>query len=323
MIRYHSCLRAVAWMLALTLLSACLFSCKGEGETEGEEYLRFVDSTGETVVLSHRPIRVAVLFSSFAEMWQLAGGTVAVSVGESIERGFCPSDTPLVDAGAGKTVNAEQLIAHRPDFVIASADVAAQSNAVQLLREAGIPCARFRVESFADYLSVFETMTLITGDGEAYERYGLAVKREIDTLKNTYGECDGGSILFIRAGSSARSTKAKNSEGHFAAAMLEELGCSNLANRAPILMDGLSIEEILSCDPDRIFVTTMGDEDAAVAYWESLVSSKAWQSLSAVKEGRVYLLPKALFQFKPNARWGEAYRYLAEILYETDSHTNQ
>ena len=37
--------------------------------------------------------------------------------------------------------------------------------------------------------------------------------------------------------------------------------------------------------------------------------------LSAVQEGRVYVLPRELFHYKPNARWAEAYEYLLAILY--------
>ena len=48
---------------------------------------------------------------------------------------------------------------------------------------------------------------------------------------------------------------------------------------------------------------------------ESLVSDPVWSTLTAVKEGRVYLLPKDLFQYKPNSRWDEAYGYLIELLY--------
>ena len=41
----------------------------------------------------------------------------------------------------------------------------------------------------------------------------------------------------------------------------------------------------------------------------------AWAGLSAVKNGRYVLLPKELFHYKPNVRWGESYACLAEILY--------
>ena len=310
--------------LLLLLLCACfclspLASC---APVTGEGYLTFKDSTGATVTLPEKPRRVAVLFSSFAEMWTLAGGEVAVSVGESVERGFCKKGTPLVDAGAGKTVNVELLVAQEADFVIGSADIPAQVEAARTLRELGIPCALFRVESFEDYLRVFKIMTDVTENADAYETYGEAVKREVAQIR-ALAPTGGKKILFIRAGSSARATKAKTSDGHFAAAMLEELGCQNIADKAPILLDGLSMEAILRENPDYIFITTMGDEERSRAYMDSLLQSEVWQSLDAVKNGAYRYLPKELFQFKPNARWDAAYRYLWEILYEEAGENNR
>ena len=84
---------------------------------------------------------------------------------------------------------------------------------------------------------------------------------------------------------------------------------------APVLLDGLSTEEILISDPDAILFTTMGDESAGAAYMQSLVEDPVWQTLTAVREGNVHQLPKELFQYKPNARWAEAYAYLIALLY--------
>ena len=81
------------------------------------------------------------------------------------------------------------------------------------------------------------------------------------------------------------------------------------------MLDGLSVEEILLRDPDVILITTMGKEAAAKEYMDSVLATDAWQSLTAVQEGRCYYLPKELFQFKPNARWDEAYLYLARLLF--------
>ena len=44
-------------------------------------------------------------------------------------------------------------------------------------------------------------------------------------------------------------------------------------------------------------------------------SNPVWQSLKAVKEGKVYYLEKSLFHNKPNSRFAEAYQKLAAILY--------
>ena len=234
-----------------------------------------------------------------------------------VTRSNNPHNLIIVGAGAGNTINTALLVASEPDFVICSADIEAQVKAAELLKDAGIPAAVFKVESFKDYLSMLKICTDITGCSELFEKNGTDVERNIksilESVKNNKFEKN---ILFIRAGSSDSSTKAKKADDHFAAAMLEELGAYNIADNAPILLDGLSIEEILREDPDFIFISTMGNEQAAIEHMDSILQTPAWKSLSAIKNGKYAYLPKELFQFKPNARWDEAYEYLIGLLYD-------
>ena len=306
--------RLVLLILTVALLVPQLLACrKSTAPTHSDAYYSFTDDTGVTVTLAKKPLRVAVLFSSFADIWLSAGGQVDITVGESVERGFASSNAVLVDAGAGKTVNTELLIASAPDFVLCSADVEKQVRAASLLNKNGIPAACMRVESFDDYLRVLKICTDITADKAAYQRNGIAVKERIQALLSALPVTDPApDILFVRVGASA--IKAKTAEHHFAAAMLAEIGTHNIADDAPILLDGLNDEVILQKDPTFAFVSIMGDEASAK---ETVANSRVWQSLSAVQEGRCIYLPKELFQYKPNARWDEAYRYLIEILYET------
>ena len=120
--------------------------------------------------------------------------------------------------------------------------------------------------------------------------------------------------MFIRAGSKYSATKAKTAEDNFVCVMLKELGTYNIAENAPILLDGLSLEEIIEKDPYFIFISTMGDEEAAKSYMNGVLSESTWRELSAVREGRYTYLEKDLFQYKPNSRWAEAYRKLFEML---------
>lgn len=284
-------------------------------EAAGEGYT-FTDDIGAEVTVPEKPQKVAVLLSSLAELWITAGGSVDITVGESIERGFADESVILVDDGAGKTINLEALIAAQPDFVLYSADLSGQLECADTLRAAGIPAAGFGVETFEDYLRVLKICTDILETPERYAQYGTALKAEIDgMIAIAQAREVRPDILFVRAGSSAKYTKAKTAENHFVCAMLQELGTFNIAEKAPILLDGLSMEEILISDPDFILFTTMGDESAGRAYMESLISDPVWQTLTAVQAGNVHQLPKELFQYKPNARWGEAYAYLIELLY--------
>ncbi len=302
--------RSLILLLCLVLLTGCA----GPGAA-GEGYT-FLDDTGAEVFVPEKPERVAVLLSSLADLWITAGGTVDITVGETVERGFVSEAVILVDAGAGKTIDVEGLIAAQPDFVLYSADLSGQLECADTLRAAGIPAAGFRVETFEDYLRVLKLCTDLLGTPENYEQYGTVLETQIGGLiALANAREDQPDILFVRAGSSAKYTKAKTAENHFVCTMLKDLGTCNIAEKAPILLDGLSIEEILLSDPDFILFTTMGDEGAGQAYMESLLSDPVWQTLTAVKEGRVYQLPKELFQYKPNARWGEAYAYLIELLY--------
>ena len=55
--------------------------------------------------------------------------------------------------------------------------------------------------------------------------------------------------------------------------------------------------------------------DAQAVRESTLLSNPAWSTLTAVKEGRYYVMDQTLFNLKPDARWGEAYEQLADILY--------
>lgn len=287
-----------------------LASCAPKDTPKKAQGYAFTDSTGHEVVLSGQPARVAVLFSSLADIWQLAGGKITITVGESVERGICGADTLLVDNGAGKTVDTEALIAAAPDFVIVSADIPAQVEAAALLRTAGIPVAELRVESFADYLSVLKICTDITQRPELYSEYGTAQQTRIEAALAARPYA-GKKVLFIRAGSSARSVKAKGSADHFAAAMLKELGATNIADDAPLLLDGLSMEVILREDPDYIFFVAMGDEEASRAYVTQMLQGEDWAALSAVKSEATCFLPKSMFHYKPSRNWADCYEQLS------------
>lgn len=309
-------MRKLCNLLCLCLSLCLLVACSPKDNTPPTSHT-FTDSVGYTVTVS-KPQRVAVLFSSLADIWVSAGGEIAVTVGETIERGFAPADTVLVDTGAGKTIDREALIAAAPNLVITSADIEAQRDCAAFLRENGIAVAEFRVECFADYLNVLQICTKLTGRPDLYETLGTAQEARIDALL-AKKPLSGKRILFIRAGSSARSVKAKGSADHFAAAMLSELGAVNIADAAPMLLDGLAMEVILREDPDYIFFTAMGDEEASKAYVTQMLQNPEWQSLSAVQEARWSYLPKNLFHYKPCGAWADAYDHLANEVAALDA----
>lgn len=304
--------RLIPLFLCILILAGCAVN---PAQPAGETYT-FTDSAGTEVTVEKNPETVAVLFSSLADVWVTAGGTVDITVGEAVERGFADETAILVDDGAGKKINLELLVASKPDLVIYSSEIAGQAECAEALQDAGIPAAGFRVDTLADYLLLLDICTDLTDRKDLAKTCGTEVAERCEALVNqARSREDQPTILFVRAGSSAKYTKVKTAEDNFVCQMLENLGSTNIADAAPVLLDGLSTEEIVLADPDYILYTTMGDEASGVAYMESLLSDPVWSTLTAVQEGRVYQLPKDLFQFKPNARWDEAYQYLIDLLY--------
>jgi len=307
----------ICFILSL-LLCLPFAACADKNEGTDEIFYRFTDSEQREVVLKKKPEKVAVLFSSYAEMWKLAGGEVGVTVGESVERGFADGGVTLVDSGAGKAIDREILVASAPDFVIASADIAAQASLADFLDSVDIPCALFRVDSFYDYAEVMEDLCIITGRDDLFEQNVTKIAEEIENIINSVDKTKAPRILFVRCGSSASSTKAKNAEENFVCKMIAELGGVNIADEAPELCDGLSLEAILAAQPEKMLISTMGNEQKSREYMDSVLKSEPWQALVAVQNGDFVYLGKELFQFKPNARWAEAYKFLAEYLYGED-----
>ena len=183
------------------------------------------------------------------------------------------------------------------------------------LEQAGIPTAYFEVSTFEDYLAMLEVCTRVTGRPELYEQYGEQVRAQVDAAVARAEGKEGPSVLYLRATGS--SCKVKNSENSVLGEMLAALGCVNIADSDASLLEELSMEAILAADPERIFIVMQGSDQEKVRQTleSAVLSNPAWQQLSAVKNGRVYYMDQQLYNLKPNARWGEAYEKLAEILY--------
>lgn len=300
-------------LLVLVILTGC--GQREQSAPEGDKAHTFSDDLGRTVTLD-TPERVAALTGSFADIWCLAGGesSLVAAAGDSWTSFGLPLSADVTNLGGIKEPDLELLLASRPDLVLLSSNTSAQLALLEPLERAGLTVACFNVTNFSEYLNMLAVCTSLTGDAAAYETYGTALEEQIGAARaRVRGEAP--TVLFIRATGS--SCKVKNSRDTVLGEMLADLGCINIADGADTLLEQLDLEQIIYADPDYIFAVLQGaDETAARKTLEqTLLSNPAWQSLTAVREGRFHVLEHRLYNLKPNARWGEAYERLADILY--------
>ena len=282
------------------------------GKAEKSKAYTFTDDLGRKVtVKSHK--RVVACMGSFADAWQLAGGTL-VGASDDAFGHYAVDSSKVSGVGRSTSLNLESIIALKPDFVIMTgisdgkhATGVSQADAESALKEAGIPVAFFKVTTFADYKRMMGTFCAITGRDDLYKKNVTKVGEKIKSAVSTYSvKSKSPSVLIVSAFS--KGLVVQNTSG-MAGAIVRDLGAVNVADEHPSLLSDFSLEAAVEANPDYVLVLAASDDTAtAQKYYDQVVgSNSAWQGMDAVKEGRVTMLDAAHFLYKPNADWAESY----------------
>lgn len=307
---------ALALLLGTLLLLTACGTTKGETESAQGETITVTDDLGRTVEVPYHPQRVAPLIGSFAHVWSLADSadTIVATADDAWTSFDLGLGEDVSNLGGVKEIQLETLIAAEPELILASTNTEVDVELLSTFEELGYPVLYFQVDGFEEYLHMLDICTQISGKPENYEQYGTQVQAQVEEAVALQ---DGSqpSVLYIRATGS--SCKAKGSEGTVLGEMLAALGCRNIADSDDSLLEDLSLEAIISGDPDYIFIVYQGSDptDAKNMLDETLLSNPAWSTMRAVEEGRSIVLEHKLYNLKPNDQWGTAYDQLAQILY--------
>ncbi len=311
-------MKKVLLVLAAAVTFCFMAGCAStpvDSNSDGANQISVTDDLGREVLVN-MPERTAVLIGSFADVWCLAGGkeSLVATADDAWTLFDLDLSEDVINLGGVKTPSLEKLLAAQPDLVIGSAKTSANLDLKDSLEQMGIPVLYFNVSTFKDYLRMLNVCTQLTGHPENYTIYGTEIQSQVDAaIARASGEQP--SVLYVRA--SGSSCKIKNSKDSVLGEMLAELGCRNIADSESSLLENLSMETILTQDPDYIFAVLQGADTAKAqkSLQKALLENPAWSSLTAVKQGRFHIMDQKLYNLKPNARWGEAYENLADILY--------
>jgi len=253
------------------------------------------------------PKSVVALSKSVAELWTLSGGTLSGTTDDALE---LPGAENAISVGTLTTASLEAILSVNPDLVILTLDIPLHKTLNGNLKNLGIKTYIADVKSFADYEKVITDFTKLTGRKDLLKQNVTDVKNQINSIKADFNGKDKGTYYFVRV-SAAKNKVLKN---HFGNEIFTDLGLKSIVEDDSLL-DELSVEELLSKNPDYIFVVMQGNEKKAEASFKSVYENNpVWKELKAVKNGHVIVLPKDLFNYKPNARWAEAYKVVAEVL---------
>lgn len=279
--------------------------------TVADGKVSFVDAMGNQVALTIKPQRVVTLSNNWHDLWYDCGGTAVGRVDETLCALRNEEAAAVEIIGNSHDVSLEAVLAKKPDMVIVTkADMAAA------LAEAGVEYLCYDYTDFEGFLETLELYTILTDRPDLYEKWATENITKVNNVRSICAQQEPAQMVMLLPHATSGIYALKNSG--FLGSLLEDLNTVNVAFQGD---DGsaktfvISMEELLKLDPQFILSrggSGDGSEATATAIYET---NPLWFQLTAVKEGRYHHLPSALFLYKANVRYGEAYEYLAKILY--------
>ena len=277
-------------------------------------FLTVTDASGRQIALASQPQRVVSLSPSYLGMIEAVGGKI---VGRAASRvGNIPASMKDVpEVGLVYNINMESLVALKPDLVLAGRNQ--HDKFVPLMESNNIKVIELDAKT---YQEVKDTVTLL---GKIYNTQDKAIAEnalldsEIKQVTDKLPQQDKKKrIVIMHATASSVTVEGSRS---IAGCVSDILGFENVAAKA---LQGksdktpYSMESLVEQDPELIFITSMGKpEEIENRLRADFKNNPAWNSLKAVKDGKIYVLPERLFLLNPGLRYPEAVKYMAQQVY--------
>jgi len=297
--------------------------------TVSDTEVTFLDDSGrEPISIKKNPQKVAVLYGSHACLWVEAGGEVKIGIGgegaielynEQIGRNILEEEgvVTVATSSSGKTWDVEKILAEQPDLIICSTAMSGYATISGPAEAAGIPVIALTYSGVGDYLKWSKVFSNINNKPELFDEVAMNVAKDVaNTLAKAPTENNPRVLSILPQTEGAKANLAASDMG----VIIEELNGINVASAlstdSKATRVDIDIETIFAQNPEIIMIQSIASEEEARANMDALFGdSPVWASLNAVKNDKVYYMPKNLFHNRPNRQYNEAYKMMAEILY--------
>ena len=303
---------AFALLTALTLVLTACGAPAAEQPSKGS-YATITDDNGRTVTFDKKPERIVVTSASFLEPLYAVGGEV---VGRPDSKSKIPDAAKNVTSiGRVYQIDAEKVLSLTPDLVILNKGM--NEKLVETLAANNINTLVLDMKTYDDVKREIGIFAALTGEKEKGEQLTSKMDADIAAVRASIPQ-DKKRVAIIHSTGQGLSVQL---DGSIAGSIVNMLGWENTAAGMTALDKNpdaapYSMETLVAQNPDIIFVTSMGEEAEIRASMEAMFAeSPAWQSVGAIRDGRVYYLPQEMFLFSPGIAYPEAVKYMARLVY--------
>ncbi len=290
--------RTAAVVFSLVLAAAQALGSAGLASAEQARFpLSVTDDAGVRITLASPPGRIVSLTLPTDEILLSVVGSQRLAAVTTLAQDPAVSNAAAqaADVPRKMTLAVEPIVALRPDLVIAASW--SDAGVVSLVRAAGVPV--YLVASPTSVESVealIRRIALITGEPVRGAALVEGMERKLRAVADRIGRIPPGKRLRVLDYTT------------FGASMGKGSSWDDIVHRAGLInaVDGLvsdqwgqvplSTEKLLLLDPDVIILPgwVYGDSRGARSFASGIRENAALQGLSAVKAGRVYMMPENL-----------------------------
>ena len=264
--------------------------------------ITLVDGAGREVTIDAEPQRILSLGPSATEtLFALGRGDRLV--GRTDWCNFPEAALEVPSVGSLFPPDYERILSTEPDLVVmieGSVDVRER-----LEQEYGLTVFVYAPASFEQLYAQMVALGQAVNAREAAEAIVAEIQGEVDAIYAKVLPISYSPSVFYQVWPDPLSTAGP---GSFIDDMIRIAGGSNVAGDADGPWPVYSLEQLLAADPAIIVA---GSEAMA----QDILTRPGWESLRAVREGRVYGVPNEDIVVRPGPRLVEGLRWFAETLH--------
>jgi len=265
----------------------------------------FKDEVGREVTVLFPPKRIVSLAPNITEVLFSLGLDEEIA-GDSVHCNFPEKAKTKIRVGSYISLDYEKIASVKPDLVIATG-TGNTRDMVDRLEQLGFPAYVIYPKNFEDILkSIIHIGQVVNREKEAraiIEGMKKRTHRVTELTKNLPRP-----KVFVQIGDAPMVTVGK---GSFTDDLIRLAGGENIAKTEKEAYPRFGMEEILKRSPEVIVISSMnptGDYPKVLQEWNR------WQTISAVKNGRVHIINSDLID-RPSPRIVEGLEELARILH--------
>lgn len=307
-------LTAIFCVFALAATLGC-----GGGGTPPEQkketsaaFATIVDDLGREVTLPKKPERIVVTSASFLEPLHAVGGDVVGRPDSKSTPDWAKDKTSI---GRVYNVDLEKLLACAPDLVIANKGM--NEKLLQPLEINKIPCVVVDMKNYEEVKNEVRIFAQITGEKEKGDALIASMDEKIKAVADRLPK----KKLRVAILHSTAQGLSVQLDTSIAGSTAKMLGFENVASGMKALEGNpdaapYSIETLVEQNPEIIFVTSMGKIDEVKRGMEETISlNPAWQTIPAVKNGKMFYLSQERFLLSPGIEYPVAVEEMAKQVY--------